>query len=277
MNCVFICVFNNPNYVNMLYLLLDSIYSYGLLNKGLFEILIYTSSKFMDIIKKSPFYKEGLIRFEINDGYGSIEKACKARLDLFDLLVDTMNNENKYNYNKILYLDTDIIVKGNIQTIFDVCVEDKLYVLEEGSISSDNDFWGKSLFLTAGDLELYSNSYCNGNGNSYGNGNAFSTAFSTGIMLFNNSDKMKCFFSEVKQDFKKRPFTFYCQDQPYIVYNAFKYALYDNQALKPFVVNNDHDVYSSKIIHHFPGDPGRHQNKMAHMIRFLSGLKTNVF
>ena len=264
MNCVFICVFNNPNYVNMLYLLLDSIYTYGLLDKGLFEILIYTSSKFMDIIKKSPFYKGELIRFEVIDGYASVEKACKARLDLFDLLVDTTNNGNKYNgnkynYNKILYLDTDIIVKGNIQTIFDVCVEDKLYVLEEGSIDSDSDFWGKTLFENAGDLDLYSN--------------GTSTAFSTGIMLFNNSDKMKCFFSDVKQDFIKRPFTFYCHDQPYIVYNAFKYALYDNQVLKAFVVNNDHDINSGKIIHHFPGDPGWHQNKMAHMIRFLSGLK----
>lgn len=183
MNCVFICVFNNPNYVNMLYLLLDSIYKYGLLDKGAFEILIYTSTKFMDIIKKSPFYKEELIRFEVNDGYSSVEKACKARLDLFDLLVDTKNNGNKYNgnkynYNKILYLDTDIIVKGNIQTIFDVCVEDKLYVLEEGSIDSDSDFWGKTLFENAGDLDPYGNN----------------TAFNTGIMLFNNCDKMKCFF-----------------------------------------------------------------------------------
>lgn len=267
MNCVFICVFNNPNYVNMVYLLLESIQLYGQLNNDSVEILIYTSTKFMNIIKLCPYpIINELTKFVINDTYNTVEKACKARLDLFDLLVDTMNNGNKYNgnkynYNKILYLDTDIIVKGNIQTIFDVCVEDKLYVLEEGSIDSDSDFWGKTLFENAGDLDLY------------GNGKAFST----GIMLFNNSDKMKCFFSEVKQDFKKRPFTFYCQDQPYIVYNAFKYALYDNQALKPFVVNNDHDVYSSKIIHHFPGDPGRHQNKMAHMIRFLSGLKTNVF
>jgi len=253
MNCVFICVFNNPNYVNMLYLLLDSIYKYD----HLFEILIYTSSQFSSMIKRSPFYKEGIIRFEINDTYSSVEKACKARLDLFDLLVDTKHNENKYNYNKILYLDTDIIVKGNIQTIFDVCIEDKLYVLEEGSIDSDSDFWGKTLFENAGDLELYGNS----------------TAFSTGIMLFNNCDKMKCFFSDVKQDFKKRPFHFYCQDQPYIVYNAFKYDLYDNRVLNAFVVNNDHDIKSSKIIHHFPGDPGWHQNKMAHMMRFLSGLK----
>lgn len=263
MNCVFICVFNNPNYVNMLYLLLDSIYRYGLLDKdGLFEILIYTSSRFASMIKQSPFYKKGLIRFEINDTYSSVEKACKARLDLFDLLVAKPNKEeNKYNYNKILYLDTDIIVKGDLNLIFDVCVEDKLYALEEGSIFDGSDFWGKTLFLNAGDLELYTNK-------------SDATAFSTGILLFHNSDKMKCFFSDVKQDMVVRPLKFYCQDQPYVVYNAFKYGLYDNLLLKKIAVNNDCDVYSDKIIHHFPGDPGMHQNKMTHMLRFLSRLNT---
>jgi len=206
------------------------------------------------MIKQSPFYKKGLIRFEINDTYSSIEKACKARLDLFDLLVTT-------TYNKILYLDTDIIVKGDLNLIFDVCVEDKLYALEEGSIFDGSDFWGKTLFLNAGDLDVYTNK-------------SNATAFSSGILLFHNSDKMKYFFSDVKQDMIARPLKFYCQDQPYVVYNAFKYGLYDNQQLKPFVVNNDYDVYSSKIIHHFPGDPGMHQNKMTHMLRFLSGLNT---
>jgi len=219
------------------------------------------------MIKRSPFYKEGIIRFEINDTYSSVEKACKARLDLFDLLVATTNKEeNKYKYNKILYLDTDIIVKGDLNLVFDVCVEDKLYVLEEGSIDSDSDFWGKTLFQNAGDLELYTNK-------STATATATVTAFSTGILLFNNCETIKKLFIAIRNDMVARPLKFYCQDQPYIVYNAFKYDLYDNQALKPFVVNNDHDVYSNKIIHHFPGDPGWHQNKMTHMLRFLSDLK----
>jgi len=264
MNCIFICIFNNPNYVNMLYLLLDSIYSNNdsknLVNRMYFEILIYTSSRFMNMIKRSPFYKEGVCRFEINDTYVSVEKACKARLDLFDLLVTGKSNCQKNLYQKILYLDTDIIVKGDLKAVFDLCIQDQLYVLEEGSIDSDSDFWGKRLFVSSGDLELYTNK----------------TAFSSGIMLFNNSDKMKDFFSAVKRDMISRPFKFYCQDQPYIVYNAFKYGLYDNQVLKQFVVNNDLNIHSDKIIHHFPGDPGMHQHKLAHMLQFLSGLKNKI-
>ena len=203
----------------------------------------------MNIIKQSPFYRKDQIYFEINDTYNTVEKACWSRLDLFDLSIQ--------KYSKILYLDTDIIVKGDLNLIFDVCRKDKLYVLEEGSINCDTDFWGKSLFLNAGDLDLYANK----------------CAFSSGILLFNNCQKIQDLFLNIRNDFFKRSFKFYCQDQPYIVYNAFKYDLYDNLVLKEFVVNNDHNIKSNKIIHHFPGDPGIHQNKLNHMFAFLSDLK----
>jgi len=258
MNCIFICLFNNPNYINMLFLLLESIQLYGQLKDT--EILIYTSTQFMKVIKLCPYpIINELTKFEINDNYKTVEKACKARLDLFDLLVPT-----KYNYQKVLYLDTDIIVKGNLNLLFDLCQKDKLYVLEEGSINSDTDFWGKTLFQNAGDLDVYTNKM---------DTNAFSTAFSSGILLFNNCEKIKDLFTAIQKDMIARPFKFYCQDQPYIVYNAFKYGLYDNQLLKPFVVNNDYDIKSSKIIHHFPGDPGLHVHKLKYMVAFLTGLK----
>jgi len=246
----------------MLFLLLESIQLYGQLKDGNTEILIYTSSQFMKVIKLCPYpIINELTKFEINDNYKTVEKACKARLDLFDLLVPT---NKKYNYEKILYLDTDIIVKGNLQNIFDLCQEDKLYVLEEGSINSDTDFWGKTLFQNAGDLDVYTNKM---------DTKAFSTAFSSGILLFNNCEKIKDLFTAIQKDMIARPFKFYCQDQPYIVYNAFKYGLYDNLTLKPFVVNNDYDIKSSKIIHHFPGDPGLHVHKLKYMVAFLTGLK----
>jgi len=243
------CIFNNPNYVNMFYILLDSIYTYGSLKDGCTEIVVYTSTRFMNMILKSPFYKE-FIRFEINDKYTNVDKACKARLDLFDLPLIQ-------KYNKILYLDTDIIIKGDLNIIFDLCTQDILYVLEEGSIDSDTDFWGKKLFINAGDLTLYTNK----------------SAFTSGILLFNNCEKIRNLFLNIKNDIIARPFRFYCHDQPYIIYNAFKYWIYDNQLLKDYVVNNDHNVSSSKIIHHFPGDPGVHQHKIKYMFHFLTELK----
>jgi hypothetical protein len=104
MDCIFICVFNQEKYIDMLYLLLESLFIYGNLQNT--DILIYTSSKFMNIIKENHLFNKNneKIKFEINDTYNNIDKACKSRLDLFDLSIS--------HYNKILYLDTDIIIKN---------------------------------------------------------------------------------------------------------------------------------------------------------------------
>ena len=139
MNCIFICVFNQEKYVDMFFILLESIFIYGNLDDNT-NVLIYTSTSFMNIIKQSHLFNNKMY-FEINDTYDNIDKACKARLDLFDL-------SSIINYDKILYLDTDILIKDDINKVFNVCKENILYVLEEGSILVDSyDFWGgKTLF-----------------------------------------------------------------------------------------------------------------------------------
>jgi hypothetical protein len=53
------------------------------------------------------------------------------------------------------------------------------------------------------------------------------TAFTSGILLFNNCEKIKDLFNKINEDIVKRPYDFNYNDQPYIVYNAFKYNLYD--------------------------------------------------
>jgi predicted O-methyltransferase YrrM/lipopolysaccharide biosynthesis glycosyltransferase len=245
MNCIFICVFNQEKYVDMLYILLESIFIYGNLNDTT-NILIYTSTNFMNKIKQSHLFNEKKIIFEINDEYNNLDKACKARLDLFNLPSIKI-------YDKILYLDTDILIKDDINKIFDVCKEDLLYVLEEGEINNDNDFWGKTLF-----------------GNEINNYND-KTAFTSGILLFNNCEKIIDLFNKINEDMNNRYHSFH--DQPFIVYNAFKYNLYDNNILKNYAVNNDSNIYSDKVIHHFPGGPGVYQHKINNMNTFLNDIK----
>ena len=246
MNCIFICVFNQEKYVDMFFLLLESIFIYGNLDDNT-NILVYTSTQFMNVIKRSHLFCDK-ITFEINDTYNDIEKACKARLNLFNLPSIT-------KYNKILYLDTDILVKNNINKVFDICKEDILYVLEEGTIDSNTDFWGKSLF--GNEINNYQDK----------------TAFTSGVLLFNNCEKMKDLFNKINEDIVNRPYNFSCYDQPYIVYNAFKYNLYNNKILKSLVVNNDNNIHSDKVIHHFPGGPGVYQHKIDAMTFFLNNIK----
>jgi predicted O-methyltransferase YrrM len=246
MNCIFICIFNNEDYIKLFYLLLESIYIYGNLTDET-DILVYTSSNFMNIIKQSHLYSKK-IKFELNDNYNDIDKACKARLDLFKL-------DSIVNYNKILYLDTDIIVKNDINKVFDVCQKDILYTLEEGTIDGEFDYWGKTLFED--ETIIYDDK----------------SAFTTAVLLFNNCEKIKFLFDKINKDIINRADKSSFHDQPYIVYNAFRYNLYDNKILKTYVVNYNYDIHSPYVIHHFPGGPGIYSNKVSYMIFLLDEIK----
>lgn len=248
MNCIFCCVFNQEKYVDMFYLLLESVFIYGNLDDNT-HVLVYTSTNFMNKIKQSHLFNAEKVKFEINDSYDNVDKACKARLDLFKFKSISM-------YDKILYLDTDILIKDDINKVFDVCKEDLLYVLEEGEIDDSNvDYWGNILF--GDEINNYEDK----------------TAFTSGILLFNNCEKMKELFCNINEDIINRPYWFSCYDQPYIVYNAFKYNLHNNKVLKTLVVNNDNNIHSDKVIHHFPGGPGNYGHKIEKMTRFLNSIK----
>ena len=242
MDCIFLCVFNQKEYVDMLFMLLESIFIYGQLD-DITEILVYTSTQFMNQIKQSHLFNDR-IKFELNDTYNSIDSACKARLDLFSL-------GSIGNYKKVLYLDTDIIINGDINQIFDACTLDVLYALEEGTIDYHLNYWGKSLF--GSEINNYSDK----------------TAFSSGILLFNNCEKIRFLFTKINDHLKNVPSHFF-YDQPFFVYNSFKYNLYNNKLLKQFVVNNDYNILSDKVIHHFPGAPGFYQKKIVVMKKFLN-------
>lgn len=247
MNCIFVTIFVQAEYVDMFYLLLESIFIYGNLDKNT-NLLVYTSTPFMNMIKQSHIFNDEKIKFETNDTYDTIDKACKARLDLFKL-------PSIVNYNKILYLDTDILVKNDINKVFDLCKEDLLYTLEEGTIDNNMDYWGNSLF--GDETHNYQDK----------------TAFTSGILLFNNCEKILDLFNKIKEDIINRPYNFSCYDQPYIIYNSFKYNLYDNKILKSLAVNYDINIYSDKVIHHFPSGPGWHQQKINVMTTFLNSIK----
>ena len=247
MNCIFVCVFTQEKYVEMFYMLLESILIYGNLDNNT-HILVYTSTLFMNMIKKNKLFNSKQIKFELNDTYTNIDKACKARLNLFNLSATS-------NYKKILYLDTDILVKDDLDKVFEVCEKDILYVLEEGNIDDDRDYYGKTLFRD--EICNYSDK----------------TGFTSGILLFNNCDRISELFNEINRDIVNRPFRFACYDQPYIIYNAFKHNLYDNKILKSLVVNGDHNIHSNKVIHHFPGGAGNYGHKIESMTTFLDSIK----
>ena len=134
MNAILICVFNKEKYLELAYLLLESIQLFGLrptqgVDKSSIDVIVYTSTEFRDKIIEKFGEIEWMI-FELNDGYDSVDKACKARLDVFDFAISS-------KYEKFLYFDTDVIVKGRLSKIFDMCVDEVVYATQEGHIKDD--------------------------------------------------------------------------------------------------------------------------------------------
>jgi lipopolysaccharide biosynthesis glycosyltransferase len=250
MNCILCCVFYQEKYIEMFLILLKSIINYGQLDNNT-EILLYTSTNFMEKIKQNSIFDSEKIKFEINDKYNSVFEASAARLDVFSF------NCIK-NYSKILYLDTDVIIKENINKVFDICKEDVVYALEEGSIDKYTDH-GQTLFKDKDEINSYKDK----------------SGFSAGVLLFNNCVIIKDLFDEIKKDIIKRPNNFPCLEQPYIVYNCFKHKLYNNKDFKKYVVitsGNEDDITSDKVVFHFAGGPGNYNHKLIKMLKFLESL-----
>jgi len=248
-NCIFICVFHNESYVDLLYLLLESIFMNGNVNECT-DIVVYTSTAFMQKIKNSSLYCEKIV-FEINDNYDSIDLACKARLDAFDL--PAMNA-----YDKILYLDTDVLVIRDVNPVFDIIKKEVIYAMEEGTIDDPQDFWGTTLF--GNEAQEYTDK----------------TAFSSGVMAFMNCEKMRTLFLNIKKDMKNRRYTSEFHDQPYIVYNAIKQNLVDKKTILDLVITNEEDIHSDKTIVHFAGWPGLQIRKYSLMETFMNKFKDNI-
>ncbi len=250
MRCLLMCVFIREYYIDLCLILLESIKLYGELSEEE-EIVIYTSSAFRDkMIKENVIISELPIIFEVNDNYTTQTEACCARLNFFNL-------RSSERYECCLYLDVDIIIKGDIKELFKFLEKDVLYVCPEGKInkgSYPSDHWGRSLF--GSDLELYEDK----------------AGFTTGILLFNNCKVLEELFECIKMDISTSPFKFECEDQPFIIYHAFTKGLYDNKKLKDYVVNACMNIYSRYTIHHFPGGI-YNLEKIRVMLIFLENLK----
>lgn len=239
----------------MFYLLLESLFIYGNLDNDT-DIIVYTTTPFMNIIKNSHLYNDK-IKFEINDNYININfnKIGFTKLDIFNLM-------SIHNYEKILYLNNNVLIKDDIKILFNTVTNDILYTFEEGNIRTDYyDIYGKSLF--SNDELTYINDINDSNS---------TTAFTTNILLFKNCDKIQHLFLKINEDIKNNQSNFTFQDQPYFVYNAFKYNLFNNKILKKLITTHN-NIHEDFIMHYFPGDPNNVQYILSKMKSFLSNLK----
>jgi len=246
-NLVYMCVFYNKDYIKLLELLLISIKKYCSLDR--FDILILTSPQFKDNINDiSQNMNIHIMCIELS----TIFEAAWSRLLIFDY-------PNLWNYENILYLDTDIIIKKDLTSMFNLIIDEKLYGLEQGNIQSLH--FGKQFFDSNNIDETI-------------------TGINSGTLLFKNCLVIKELFCRIRKhidSFSKSgdPIP-YALDQPFINYHAIKDLLYDNKILKPYIslyenvdeVNN----YETSIICHFSFPIGNFNHKYNRMNKFLANL-----
>jgi len=241
---IYFCMFGKKDYLNLVNLLALSIKIYGSPAENI-HFLAITSNEFVDelnvIFNKLEFNFSTYVINNENFLY-----LLSSRLLIF-------NYPNIHSYTKILYIDTDILITNNINVLFNLGLENKLYALEEGII---NDiFHGYELF----DFSKY---------------NPNTTAFTSGILLFNHCDEIRDLFKRIIEDIndnlrnnKIKPKAY---DQAFINYHAIKDNLYNNSLLKKYAINNPEDFkYNNHVISHFPGGVGNYTPKFDKMNKYL--------
>jgi hypothetical protein len=247
MNLIYICVFHEESYIQLFKLLIDSLTEKGKIQSDT-HILILTTPSFQTKIHEELTDYQLIVYYYILDLHTLFEAGC-ARLHIF-------NYEYLHLYDKILYLDTDILIQSDINVLFQLPLSDKVYALEEGCIG--NEYWGNQFF----DFTQYDRNI---------------SAFTSGILLFNNTESIRSLFDTIQShiveyiDVQQNPIPT-CLEQPFIVYNAITQQKYDNQLLTTYAENNPTDINPTKIIYHFPED-GVFSNKIEKMNFFWEKIK----
>jgi hypothetical protein len=256
-NLIYCCVFYNKDYFKLLELLLKSLRMYSF--EGNFDFLVITQKEFEPLVKEIGKTLDLDLKIFCQD-FSTIFQAACARLFIFDY-------PELDGYEKLLYIDTDILIKAPLDPIFHLLdgAKDLLYGIESGTIESYS-FGGQFFNFNQIDKNL--------------------TGINSGTLLFLNSEIMKSLFQRIRRHLEiftqaghQPP---YCMDQPFINFHAIKDNLYDNQLLNPFVSlyegNDTVYNYISSSICHFSFPIGNFGHKFNRMCEFLhKTLNRNTF
>lgn len=258
MNLIYSCLFFQDDYINLLHLLLMSYKLYGNSNA---HYLIICDPKFKEKVEHlySHYKIEGDI-WSIEPEYKISPNIAEQRLALFESSYYRLNifkYKNIHLYEKILYLDCDILITNNLQPVFNIAVEDKLYTLKEECGREQHCH-----LYTDEEYEKLDKSLI----------------FSAGILLFNNTPTMKSFceltLNDIAEHIKNMKIIPHCLDQPFIIYNSFKLGLSDNTILLNYAKNIlNPDPFTGQSICHFPTNPGDYKNKVERMTYYLNDIR----
>ena len=139
------------------------------------------------------------------------ESSC-ARLYIYDY-------EHVTQYEKLMYIDTDITVQGNLATLFGLDIGDKICALSEGTI--EHEYHGGWFFDFA---TIDKNT----------------PGMNAGIMLFRNTAAIRAIFAAARNHIETRracgEYMPACLDQPFMNYHIIKANKQNTDLLKHYAM-----------------------------------------
>lgn len=246
-NLIYMCIFFNKNYIHLLKLLLQSLNEFGKKNENT-DILIITDPEFVQWIQEMSSEYAITLKYMVVSNIQTIFYAAAARILIFQYSEIDL-------YEKILYLDTDIVISSDINRIFNLSIESKIYGLPEGTIG--DAWWGGPEFFDFTKIEKNI------------------SAFSTCCLLFPNTPEVKELFKKIHKYIGEKAYqvrTPITLEQPFVVYVAVTEKMYNNTLLSGLIVNHP-ESYTGQVISHFPIGPGDYSSKLKKMITFYSILR----
>jgi lipopolysaccharide biosynthesis glycosyltransferase len=248
-NLIYVSVFYNKKYIELLHLLLQSLKNFGKIDDSI-DILIMTHHTFRQEIEGicNSLNIPCLMALLNNT---TIPESKWARFKIFELDMDITK------YSKILYLDTDVIVQKDIRVLFENDLANKLYARREGDTSAE--FFGGLIFKERGMVKKV-------------------PGFCSGVLLFKPCTEIRQLFSQTLNhihEYQRSGKEFgTCVDQPVLNFYTITKNLHEIELLSDIVTNRPDINTTRETICHFAGNTCSYEIKFNRMKQFYSNIQS---
>lgn len=223
---VYMCVFHNPFYLNLLKLLMASI-RFNVANIEKYTFLVLTASDFKDEVDSISALVGIPIRVHVLDIHSFFHSsAAKCRIFEYPAIDE---------FSHILYIDTDILIQKDLSGIFaNIPSDDKLYAVEDGILSHPGNGGWYFTPETCASPET-------------------TPAVNAGVLAFCNTPHIRSVFEECCEFMfsteKKGGEMPCCLEQPFINFVFYKRGSLDSQYMKKYVNCRPLHDASEHIVH----------------------------
>ena len=207
MNLIYACVFLNKDQLNLLKFFLFSIKLYS----NIEEIVILTSPDFIEDLEK--------ISIDFNINIKTLITNCNTVEDSMVNRYKIFNYPEIDKYSKILYLDLDIIMQKNLDTLFNLEIEDKIYAVPQRNTKIESPHFGSQLF----DFTKIDKNNIGING---------------GVLLFKNTNTMRSLFTTIlnhRDELASKNIKLLIMDQCLLNYHGYTKNLLGSDILSKYI------------------------------------------